>query len=106
MTEPVSVPSVPVLRALTGLRAIAALWVVFHHYVDKFVLLLPVLEPLRTFAAAGNMGVELFFVLSGFVITLNYVEQFRQWGGAPTFTFCVPGSRVYTPCCWYAFSGH
>lgn len=76
MTEPVNVP---LLHALTGLRAVAALWVVFHHYFDKFVLLFPGLEPLRDFARAGSMGVELFFVLSGFVITLNYVDHFRQW---------------------------
>ena len=78
MTEPVSV-GVPLLRALTGLRAAAALWVVFHHYFEKFVLLFPAIEPLRAFAGAGIMGVELFFVLSGFVITLNYVGHFRQW---------------------------
>ncbi|WP_162178631.1 acyltransferase family protein [Deinococcus marmoris] len=98
MTEPVSVP---LLRALTGLRAIAALWVVFHHYFDKFVLLFPVLEPLRAFAQAGNMGVELFLVLSGFVITLNYVDhfrvdQFRQWNG-PTYIHFLRAriARIY-----------
>ncbi|OLV15611.1 acyltransferase [Deinococcus marmoris] len=88
--------SVPFLRALTGLRAIAALWVVFHHYFDKFVLLFPGLELLRTFAQAGNMGVELFFVLSGFVITLNYVDRFQTWNG-PTYVYFLRAriARIY-----------
>jgi peptidoglycan/LPS O-acetylase OafA/YrhL len=63
------------LPALTGLRAVAATWVVLLHFqflAGPYLDQLPVLRPLL---ATGWTGVELFFVLSGFVITLNYVEK-------------------------------
>jgi peptidoglycan/LPS O-acetylase OafA/YrhL len=63
------------IRALTGLRFVAALWVVLYHFR---ALLMPLLGPvafLKPVLAAGWLGVELFFVLSGFVITLSYVEE-------------------------------
>ncbi|WP_308200715.1 acyltransferase [Klenkia sp. PcliD-1-E] len=66
--------------ALTGLRAVAALWVVLLHlqivagpYLDQLPLLRPVI-------GAGWTGVELFFVLSGFVLTWNYLDEL----GRPT----------------------
>lgn len=63
------------IRALTGLRAVAALWVVLFHFRVLFEPLLgevPLLEPLLD---AGWAGVELFFILSGFVIARRYVDD-------------------------------
>jgi peptidoglycan/LPS O-acetylase OafA/YrhL len=60
------------IPALTGLRAIAAGWVVLFHvqmFTSPYLDQLPLLRPL---IASGWTGVELFFVLSGFVITLTY----------------------------------
>lgn len=64
------------IRPLTGLRALAATWVVFYHF--HFT---PGIgfgghwgSPLRPVLRAGATGVDLFYVLSGFVITLTYVQ--------------------------------
>ncbi|TDE87080.1 acyltransferase [Deinococcus sp. S9] len=67
------------LGALTGLRAIAAFWVVFHHYFEIFVVLIPPLLVLKPLAQSGYIGVELFFTLSGFIISLNYLDRFRRF---------------------------
>ncbi|MGY2005227.1 acyltransferase family protein [Blastococcus sp. SYSU DS1024] len=63
------------IRGLTGLRLVAAVWVVAHH----FWLFAPDrgwpahLDPLRPLLATGWLGVDLFFVLSGFVLAHKYV---------------------------------
>ncbi|PWW22911.1 peptidoglycan/LPS O-acetylase OafA/YrhL [Geodermatophilus normandii] len=63
------------IRGLTGLRAVAALWVVAHH----FWLFAPAepwlrhLEPVGPLLRNGWLGVDLFFVLSGFVLAHNHV---------------------------------
>lgn len=70
------------LPQLTGLRFVAALWVLLHH-----ASFLPLgaaerwLEPVRPLLAAGPLGVDLFFVLSGMVLARAYLER---WRGAPT----------------------
>jgi peptidoglycan/LPS O-acetylase OafA/YrhL len=64
------------IRSLTGLRIVAALWVVLFHLswapgsaYTRFW------EPLRPLIRHGALGVDLFFVLSGFVITLTYLDK-------------------------------
>ena len=61
------------LRALTGLRGVAAIYVMFHHYF----LGLPFHPGGDAFLAHGYLAVDLFFVLSGFVLALNYAEIFE-----------------------------
>jgi peptidoglycan/LPS O-acetylase OafA/YrhL len=63
------------IRGLTGLRLVAALWVVAHHYwlFAPDHPWLRYLQPARPLLEAGWLGVDLFFVLSGFVLTHNYV---------------------------------
>src|SRR4051812_19791262 len=60
---------VPQLPALTGLRFVAALGVVFYHFGA------PVLPsgPLQALGAGGAAGVTCFFVLSGFVLAYTYL---------------------------------
>lgn len=63
------------IATLTGLRAFAALWVVaLHLYSALFKEILPFLYPL---AASGANGVEIFFVLSGFILSYLYKEKFN-----------------------------
>lgn len=49
---------------LDGMRALAVLLVLFHHMDD-----LDVPHPMRYFSSLGWVGVDAFFVLSGFLIT-------------------------------------
>ena len=68
------------MNALTGIRAFAAFWVVLYHfniapfYTSGFNALVP-------FLGHGYLGVDLFFILSGFVITHVHRRDFRtlQW---------------------------
>jgi peptidoglycan/LPS O-acetylase OafA/YrhL len=64
------------LASLTPLRGIAALWVVIFH----FCWYLPAVHPERYTGAVykGYLAVDLFFVLSGFVITHVYKEGFAR----------------------------
>lgn len=56
---------------LTGLRGVAALWVLFYH-LYKIGMLEDAHPLLRSLAASGYLGVDVFGILSGFVITYNY----------------------------------
>jgi len=72
------------IRALTGLRGIAAVYVVLFHYYSGVSFA----SPLVTLLSHGYLAVDLFFVLSGFVMTLNYAELFRgrwQWQSSRIF---------------------
>lgn len=66
---------------LTGVRFVAALWVLLHHAsflpVDVYG---PWLAPVAPVVAAGPLGVDLFFVLSGLVLARSYLER---WAGRP-----------------------
>jgi peptidoglycan/LPS O-acetylase OafA/YrhL len=64
---------------LTGIRALAALWVVFHH---GFLQLHSNHENISAFlfnlSEKGWMGVDLFFILSGFVMTFVHYQDFNN----------------------------
>jgi len=64
----------PSARALTAIRGIAAWWVVVFHFREA----LPVGTPdfIRRLSDRGYLAVDLFFILSGYVISLNYGHWF------------------------------
>jgi len=62
--------------ALDGLRAVAAVMVVFHHYGGK-----------TWYPVGGWLGVQLFFVLSGFLITTLALREESRRGRASVRNF-------------------
>ena len=62
------------IKALTGVRGIAALWVAVYH-----VLLLDTLPwPVNNLISHGYLAVDMFFILSGFVMALSYRHLFEK----------------------------
>ena len=72
----------PQLAALTGLRGIAAWLVVLYHVRMSLTVLLP--APVIRVLGKGYLAVDVFFVLSGFVIWLNYADAVGGGGWAAT----------------------
>ncbi|MDN5919128.1 MAG: acyltransferase family protein, partial [Pseudonocardia sp.] len=63
------------LRPLTGLRIVAAVWVVaFHFHFTALPGVAEVSALLGPLVDQGALGVDLFFVLSGFVIAYTYLD--------------------------------
>lgn len=56
---------------LTGLRFFLAIWVVFYHV--KEAVTMPIV---REVVYAGYLGVDFFFVLSGYILTCVYFDVF------------------------------
>src|SRR4051812_26016871 len=57
--------------SLDGLRAIAILAVLWHHHANYAV-------PGWTFTNRGFLGVDLFFIISGFLIVTLLLREIRQ----------------------------
>ena len=62
------------IGSLTSVRFFAALLVVFYHF-NPF---LPQLGLVSTMFGYGNIGVSVFFILSGFILTYTYDELFKD----------------------------
>ena len=82
---------------LTGVRFVAAFWVMLYHYQGALAtagLLVPVLhEVLRV----GRLGVDLFFALSGFILTHTYLTKLGPritWRGTRHFWW-LRLARIY-----------
>jgi peptidoglycan/LPS O-acetylase OafA/YrhL len=100
------------LRELDGVRGLAALMVFFHHVcftsIPAGIWSWPV-RLLRTISAQGSYGVDLFFVLSGFLITSLLIEARERpayyrdfyWKRAlrifPLYALCLLGVLLFAP---------
>jgi len=86
------------IRALTGLRIVAAVWVVLFHFRPMVNDASPDFrEALAPVLNCGAQGVDLFFILSGFVLTWNYLDRMGQtWSIRATLHFLWLGlARVW-----------
>lgn len=93
------------LRALTGTRFLAALWVVAYHYALEFRFpslhggelhyLLGPHTPLDVLILQGHLAVDFFFLLSGFILAYTYVTaDGKVHGGARPF-WVARVARIY-----------
>src|ERR1044072_2036604 len=60
------------LKPLTALRFFVALWVALYVYWPKLAPVSP------TFVAKGYLGVEVFFILSGFILCHVYLAATQE----------------------------
>ena len=77
------------IKALTGLRLFAAIWVVLFHFRPMLAEAIPdtntALAPILN---SGAQGVDLFFILSGFVLAWNYLDRMGPaWSTRDTLHF-------------------
>ncbi|MFT4940005.1 MAG: peptidoglycan/LPS O-acetylase OafA/YrhL [Paraglaciecola sp.] len=84
-----------IFENLTGYRGIAALWVVAFHLTEHIQHYVPLW--VAQFLQQGYLAVDFFFVLSGFVIALNYFERLaNNFSKAQLFDFMVKRiARIY-----------
>lgn len=77
------------IKALTGLRIIAAVWVVLFHFRPLLREAAPGFrDALAPVLNCGAQGVDLFFILSGFVLTWNYFDRMGwSWSTRGTLHF-------------------
>ncbi len=86
----------PHLAVLTGIRAVAFFWVFLYHAVQldyvntlDWGLLAPVI-------AKGYLGVDLFFLLSGFIIAYNYQDKLLNTDKSGIFRYLfLRFARIY-----------
>jgi peptidoglycan/LPS O-acetylase OafA/YrhL len=94
-------------RALTGIRGVAALWVFAYHLwqvTGAGQLRVGGLD-LAAFAATGHLGVDLFFVLSGFLLGMPFVRARMGHAVAPSIgRFWRHRIRRVLPAYWFQLS--
>jgi len=69
------------IRQLTGIRFVAAVWVVLYHFQFMIFGLAPELHPAGFLFDSGYLAVDLFFVLSGYIIAYQYLDAFPRGRG-------------------------
>jgi len=69
------------IKSLTGLRGVVALWVAFFHFSffrNEFI---------QDIVGKGYVAVDIFFVLSAFLLTVSYAGKFKELNYKPIEVF-------------------
>lgn len=80
------------IAAIEGLRGIAVLWVLLFHYLsiregkfaDPFIALVNSANVTRIVGHHGFLGVDLFFLITGFLLTLPWFKHALEHRPAPS----------------------
>lgn len=79
-------PKTGLIKSLVGIRGVLAAVVVGVHAAPSAIALEPVTQAGWTaFWHAAYPALDIFFVLSGFVVTTGYRRKFAHWPGAGVF---------------------
>lgn len=89
-------------HTLDAWRGIASLWVVMFHMSQVIIVSYPVLStsPLYLFSLRGSLGVQMFFVISGYCIANAACKAFTREQGLTAFTMARL-RRIFPPY-WFA----
>lgn len=80
-----SMPEQRYVPALTGLRGVAAWWVVLYHFTEPLIWRVP--DWVLALVKQGYLAVDLFFILSGYVIYLTSSDSLRVLAWRPVSRF-------------------
>lgn len=80
-------PTVPYMPGLDGLRALAVIAVIVYHADSRWL-------------GGGFLGVEVFFVISGYLITLLLVAERERTGSISLGSFWMRRARRLLPALW------
>ncbi|MFM9132021.1 MAG: acyltransferase family protein, partial [Actinomycetota bacterium] len=80
-------PTVPYIPGLDGLRALAVIAVIIYHADSRWL-------------GGGFLGVEVFFVISGYLITLLLVAERERTGSISLGNFWMRRARRLLPALW------
>lgn len=85
------------INTLTGIRGLAALWVIlFHTYFLSDVHAAALGDFWASLAGRGWLGVDLFFVLSGFVVSYVYLDKMAEFNPSNALDFYMRRlARIY-----------
>ena len=92
------------IAPLTGVRAFAALWVVVAHLRVGIAHGIDLPGLVDLVCRVGYLGVDLFGLLSGFVIALNYAERLARPDGGRTARYLWVRAVRIVPLHWFALA--
>ena len=86
MTTPTPPPQTGLIPSLVGIRGLLAAIVVAVHMAPLAITLVPSAAPVwQVLWRSGYPALDVFFILSGYVVTTGYHRKFGRWPGWGTF---------------------